>query len=155
MKKNKKVVEENGVIKKENIIKEQLKDAPFLKEEDIQRNLTEYFDNLDNKHTTLLLNSRDLNYVMVFDTHDKNLSAKDISLYLMDYFNVSGFMTKEKEDLEKNFGLIHSDFQPLNKIKDIRVSEESPSQLDLYVGDSISHFMIIPAEWVLERVTKD
>lgn len=138
-------VDENFNIKKGDLIKDSLREAPVLPKKQVIEELTKFIQKNVRNADYILLNARDINYIQVFDiTNSKN--ANKIASHIYSYFEDSSFCTAEDKP-----GLIPAqdiEHHQMTNIKDIDV--ESKTELGLYI-DTI-YFKLVMDNWMVEII---
>lgn len=147
------ILNENGGIKKSELIKSALKDAPYLDRKDIIKALKTFISGLPKRETYLLLNSKDINYIMVFDIQP-NTTAKEVAEYIYTYLTDSSFVAPKDQEDKKDYGLLDDIvYSNMEDIKDIDV--ESDTSIGLYIGEESVYFKLSAESWVVEKVEGD
>lgn len=141
-----KVITESGAIKKSDLIKEGLKNATKLEAGVVKLRLSEYLE--DVKSDYIFLNSREINYTMVFDIRESDVLS--VTEHLVDYLQNSQFMNHS--DMGEA-GLVDVNSLSFSDLDDIReISFEENGDLGLFIGDNLTYFKLIPCSWIVEKV---
>lgn len=132
-----KPVNTESQIKKGDLIKSALKDAPILKEEHIVQSLQNYVNEVIHAgENYILLLSREINYVQVF--HIKNRNKRIVAGHLWDYLQDSYFMISPDQEC----GLVEPIHVEMSNIKEIKPT--GYCEADMYVDT-------IPFKWLSGR----
>ncbi len=140
-------IDEKGKIKKSDLIKEQLRNAPKLDENLIFAKLSAFCSTaLNRKVHYLFLNSREVNYNMMFDI-SKAPNGRLIANYIMDYLNESSYVGCDEQEP----GLVSVDELKQHPMNDIRDFDDTNSNiLGIYIG--LEYFQLSFADYLLEVV---
>lgn len=141
------IIDSKGGIKKSELIKTALKDAPFLTEAQIKNQLELFAKRIKGEHGWLFLNSRDINYNMVFQVFE-DASYKQIADYILCFLKESSFVDSgDKQD----YGLLDSvKFVKMLKIKEF--IDEGETSVGMYIGDSSVYFKLSLENWIVEDI---
>lgn len=116
------------------------KDTPKVKEKNVKKQIKKYLLNsipVDTKF--LMLNSRKLNFIQIFDISDKYIDADFVTNFLYDYLRETSYMFEAKT-------------YSMTDIKDIY---EEGRILNIYyapVKGELIDFILVPANDLVEKV---
>ena len=140
------IIDNKGGIKKSELIKTALKDAPFLTEAQIKNQLELFAKRIKGKHGWLFLNSRDINYNMVFQVYE-DATYKQIADYILSFLKESSFADSgDKQD----YGLLNFEFVKMMKIKEF--IDEGGTSVGMYIGDNSVYFKLSLENWIVEDI---
>lgn len=142
-----KYVDDKGNIKKGDLIKDSLKNAPVLPKEEVLDKLQVFFKQNSKDNKFFMLNARDINYVQIFDISEQK-DARKIAEFLYKFFEDSGFCTVEEQDKPGLIPATDVVHHKMTSIKDIDI--EGKSEAGIYIDDS--YFKIVVENWMVEKI---
>lgn len=143
----------DGILKGD-LMKQSIVNAPPLSIEVVQDALVDFLRGVDEKF--VWLNSRELNYNMVFDISKVraqkqfSIANKDIAEHISNYLAESSFcQPRENILLADKDKEVEADIVPMSDIRDISFDQDK-NEIDMFIG--LTHFKLSANNWIVEKV---
>lgn len=142
----------DGILKGD-LMKQSIVNAPPLSIEVVQDALVDFLRGVDEKF--VWLNSRELNYNMVFDISKVraqkqfSIANKDIAEHISNYLVESSFcQPRENILLADKDKEVEADIVPMSDIRDISFDQDK-NEIDMFIG--LTHFKLSANNWIVEK----
>lgn len=142
---------EEGKIKKNDLMKHILKDMEPLTEKQIRKSILTFLNKEMKKSNVIALNARSVNYTMVFNIK-QGATPPVVANHIVSFLKDSSFL-EAPYDENLDISIPTDDLKQVSLINVKDVVEEDNGDIGLFIGST--YFKLFGANWILENVKGD